>query len=315
MGGQRIGDHWAALLAVTEAAAANVLHMVGRGDKEGADQAAVDAMRAAFDAIPLQGTVVIGEGEMDEAPMLYIGEKLGRGTLKCDIAVDPVEGTTLTANGQPGAFAVLAAGPEGSLLHAPDIYMEKLCAGPAARGVLDPERPLEENVRRLAEALGRPPGELTATVLDRPRHEAQIAAIRRAGARVRLIPAGDVGPMVETCLPGTDVDLVVGKGGGPEGVLAAAAVRALGGVFFGRLAPENPKEEARAREMGDVMGAFLATEELVRSDDVVFVATSITESMAGPAPRPSAGGVWLSSLVVAQGTVRRIERFLPSGRP
>lgn len=310
MTAHRIGDHWSALLAVTEAAAAAVLPEVGRGDKEAADGAAVDAMRAAFDGIPLRGTVVIGEGEMDQAPMLYIGEELGRGDITCDIAVDPLEGTTLTAYGQPGAFTVLAAGPSGSLLHAPDIYMEKLCAGPGAKGVLDPEADLEENVRRLAQALNRPAQDLTAAILDRPRHEAQIAALRRAGVRVVLLAAGDVGPCVEACLPGGGIDLVVGKGGGPEGVLAAAVVRALGGVLYGRLAPETPEEESRARGMGDDMQRFLATEELVRSEDIVFVATSVTDSMAGPAPRRVPGGIWLSSLVVAQGTVRRVQRFV-----
>lgn len=303
--------HWSELLSVTEEAALAVLPLVGRGDKVAADQAAVDGMHRAFRRVALQATVVIGEGEMDEAPMLYIGEQLGAGGPACDVAVDPLEGTGLTAAAQPGAMTVLAAGPAGSLLHAPDIYMEKLCAGPSAKGLLRFDRPLEENVEALARALGRPTQRLVAAVLERPRHASQIAALRKLGVQVRLLSAGDVGPAVATCLPDGGVDLVVGTGGAPEGVLAACAVRALGGEFIAKLRPEDQSERDRLREMfGANAERPLQLGEIAGSDDVVFVATSVTDSVAGPAPRAAKGAVWLSSLVVAGGSVRQVRRFV-----
>ncbi len=306
-----VGDHWADFLDVAEEAAIAVLAQVGKGDKVAADQAAVDGMHRAFGGLPLSARVVIGEGEMDEAPMLYIGEQLGLGGLECDIAVDPLEGTGLTAAAQDGAMTVLAAGPKGSLLHAPDIYMEKICAGPAAAGKLRIDAPLEDNVQALAKALSRPTNRLVAAVLDRPRHEEIIAQLRRMGLTVRLLSAGDVGPAVATCLPDGDVDLVVGTGGAPEGVLTACAVRALGGTFCGRLRPENDTERRRLEEMfGQDAERPLGIEEIVHSDDVVFAATSVTDSFVGPRPRRQGGGVWLSSLVVCRSGVRRVCRFV-----
>ncbi|MDA8344357.1 MAG: class II fructose-bisphosphatase [Thermaerobacter sp.] len=309
--GRMLQDYWADLLLVAEEAALAVLPHIGRGDKEAADQAAVDGMHHAFRGLPLSARVVIGEGEMDEAPMLFIGEELGRGGIKCDIAVDPLEGTGLTAYAQDGAMTVLSAGPADSLLHAPDIYMEKICAGPAAAGRLHIDVPLSENVKVLAAALHKKPGQLVAGVLDRPRHASAIAELRTLGVAVRLLSAGDVGPAVATCLPGGGVDLVVGTGGAPEGVLAACAVRALGGAFCGRLRPESDQERTRLKEMfGEDAERPLQLEDIVRSDDVVFAATSVTDSVCGPAPQRQDGGVWLSSLAIAGGKVRRVRRFV-----
>jgi fructose-1,6-bisphosphatase II len=304
--------YWAQFLDVTEEAAIAAMPLCGRGDKNAADQAAVDGMHRAFKMATLSARVAIGEGEMDEAPMLYIGEELGAGGPSCDIAVDPLEGTSLTAEGRPGAMTVLAAGPRDALLHAPDMYMEKFCAGPAAKGALDPEAPLAENLRRLAKALGKKPGELRAAILDRPRHQEILADLRALGAAVTLLAAGDVGPAVATCLPDGDVDLVVGTGGAPEGVITAAAVRCLGGEFWCRLRPENDEERRRAREMlGDGAEKLLKLSDVVRSDDLVFAATSVTDSVAGPAPEPGLGGRYVHSLVVAGGTIRRLRRFVP----
>ncbi len=305
--------YWAQLLEVTEEAAIAALPLCGLGDKTAADQAAVDGMHRAFARAALKARVAIGEGEMDEAPMLYIGEEMGGGGPECDIAVDPLEGTTLTAESQPGAMTVLAAGPRDALLHAPDMYMEKFCAGPAARGRLDPQAPLSENLRLLARTLGKAPAELRVALLDRPRHKEILAELRKAGAKVRLLPAGDVGPAVATCLPDGDLDLVVGTGGAPEGVIAAAAVRCLGGEFWCRLSPEGEDERRRMVEMlGAEAGRLMLLQEVVRSDDLVFAATSVTDSVAGPAPCAALHGSYIHSLVVAGGVVRRVRRFVPA---
>jgi len=306
--------HWAELLTVTEEAAVAALPLVGRGDKNAADQAAVDGMHRAFAGVGLAARVAIGEGEMDEAPMLFIGEELGKGGPACDIAVDPLEGTQLTADGQAGAMAVLAAGPAGALLHAPDIYMDKFCTGPAARGKVDPSAPLTENLRAIARSLGKDVRELRVAMLDRPRHEGILHELRKAGARVALLPAGDVGPAVETCLPGGAVDLLVGTGGAPEGVLTAAAVRVLGGEFWCRLKLADEAERRRVQDM--LQGPperLLRLDDVVRSDDVVFVASSVTASVAGGAPEPAQGGVWIHSLALAGGRTRFVRRFVPQG--
>ena len=214
---------------VTEAAAIACGRSVGRGDKNGADQLAVDAMRKAFDTVNISGTVVIGEGEMDEAPMLYIGEKVGGGGAEVDIAVDPVEGTNLVAKGQPGAIAVIAIAPKGCLLHAPDMYMDKIAVGPRAKGCIDIDAPVSENLERVAKALERKVSDLTVVLLDRERHYGIMDEIRRAGARIQLITDGDVNPIVNAGIEGTGVHMYIGKGGAPEGVLAAAAIKCLGG--------------------------------------------------------------------------------------
>jgi fructose-1,6-bisphosphatase class II len=264
-------------IRVTEAAALNCARLTGRGDETAADQAAVDAMRKAFDALAIDGTVVIGEGERDEAPMLYIGEKVGSGGPKVDIALDPLEGTTICATGGPNALAVIAMADGGNLLHCPDTYMEKIAAGPAGRGIVDLDKSPTENLRALAEAKGCNVEDLMVIILSRPRHDAIIKEVRQAGARIRLIGDGDVSAAIATTKPETGIDLLLGIGGAPEGVLAAAALRCVGGEFQGRLAPRNNEEIERAKKMGvaDIKKKF-RIEELARGD-VMFAATGVTD--------------------------------------
>lgn len=263
---------------VTEAAAIACGHSVGRGDKNGADQLAVDAMRKMFDTVNISGTVVIGEGEMDEAPMLYIGEKVGCGGPEVDIAVDPVEGTNLVAKGQPGAIAVIAIAPKGCLLHAPDMYMDKIAVGPRARGCINIDAPIQENLERVATALERKIKDLTVVVLDRERHQGIIEDIRRAGARIQLITDGDVNPVVNAGIEGTGVHMYIGKGGAPEGVLAAAAIKCLGGDFQARLCPEDDEQVARCLKMGiGDINRVLTLDDLVKGDDCMFTSTAITD--------------------------------------
>jgi len=267
------------MVRVTEAAAIEAGRWMGRGDKIAADQAAVDAMRRMLDTVAIAGTVVIGEGEMDEAPMLFIGEHVGSGLGDpVDVAVDPLEGTNLVAKGLPGAIAVMALAPSGHLLHAPDMYMEKLVAGPAGRGVLDLDAPIADNLTALARAQDRSVADLTVVVLERPRHRDLIAEVRRAGARIKLISDGDVAPAVAACLEGAGVDLLAGIGGAPEGVLAAAAVRCLGGEMLARLFPEEESEADRARAMGiNPVNRVLTLDDLVQGEDALFVASGITD--------------------------------------
>jgi fructose-1,6-bisphosphatase class II len=264
-------------IRVTEAAALSCARLTGRGDEKAADQAAVDAMRKAFDALPIDGTVVIGEGERDEAPMLYIGEKVGSGGPKVDIALDPLEGTTICATGAPNALAVIAMADGGNLLHCPDTYMEKIAVGPAGKGVVDLNKTPTQNLHALAEAKRCNVEDLTVIILSRPRHEAIIKEVRQAGARIRLIGDGDVSAAIATTKPETGIDLLLGIGGAPEGVLAAAALRCVGGEFQGRLAPRNNEEIERAKKMGvsDIKKKF-SIEELA-AGDVMFAATGVTD--------------------------------------
>ena len=262
---------------VTEAAALSCARLNGRGDETAADQAAVDAMRRAFDALAIDGTVVIGEGERDEAPMLYIGEKVGSGGPKVDIALDPLEGTTICATGAPNALAVIAMADGGNLLHCPDTYMAKIATGPVGKGVVDLDKSPTENLNALAEAKRCKVEDLTVIILSRPRHEAIIQEVRKAGARIRLIGDGDVSAAIATTKPETGIDLLLGIGGAPEGVLAAAALRCVGGEFQGRLAPRNDEEIERARKMGvtDIKKKY-QIEELA-AGDVMFAATGVTD--------------------------------------
>jgi fructose-1,6-bisphosphatase class II len=262
---------------VTEAAALNCARWTGRGDEKAADQAAVDAMRKAFDALAIDGTVVIGEGERDEAPMLYIGEKVGSGGPKVDIALDPLEGTTICATGAPNALAVIAMADGGNLLHCPDTYMGKIAAGPIGKGVIDLDKSPTENLHALAEAKRCNVEDLTVIILSRPRHEAIIQEVRKAGARIRLIGDGDVSAAIATTKPETGIDLLLGIGGAPEGVLAAAALRCVGGEFQGRLAPRNNEEIERAKKMGvaDIKRKFQIDE--LAAGDVMFAATGVTD--------------------------------------
>jgi fructose-1,6-bisphosphatase II / sedoheptulose-1,7-bisphosphatase len=262
---------------VTEAAALNCARLTGCGDEKAADQAAVDAMRKAFDALAIDGTVVIGEGERDEAPMLYIGEKVGSGGPKVDIALDPLEGTTICATGGPNALSVLAMADGGNLLHCPDTYMSKIAVGPAGKGVVDLDKTPTENLHALAEAKRCKVGDLMVIILARPRHDAIIQEVRKVGARIRLIGDGDVSAAIATTKPETGIDMLLGIGGAPEGVLAAAALRCVGGEFQGRLAPRNNEEIERAKKMGvtDIKKKF-RIEELA-AGDVMFSATGVTD--------------------------------------
>ena len=262
---------------VTEAAALNCARLTGCGDEKAADQAAVDAMRKAFDALAIDGTVVIGEGERDEAPMLYIGEKVGSGGPKVDIALDPLEGTTICATGGPNALAVLAMADGGNLLHCPDTYMAKIACGPAGKGVIDLDKSPAENLCALAEAKRCKVEDLMVIILARPRHDVIIAEVRKAGARIRLIGDGDVSAAIATTKPETGIDLLLGIGGAPEGVLAAAALRCVGGEFQGRLAPRNNEEIERAKKMGvaNIKKKFKIDE--LASGDVMFSATGVTD--------------------------------------
>ena len=272
-------DLAAEAVRVAEMAAIASWALAGRGDEKAADQAAVDAMRTALNGLDIDGVIVIGEGERDEAPMLYIGEKVGTGRgPSIDIALDPLEGTTLTAKNMANALAVMAWAPAGSLLHAPDTYMDKIACGPGyPAGILDLDRSAADNARALAKAKGVPLGDLTACVLDRPRHAEIIASLREAGVRVTLIADGDVAGVINTADPETGIDLYVGQGGAPEGVLACAALKCVGGQFQGRLVFRNADEKARAHKHGVTdLDRKYDLHELVR-DDAIFVATGVTD--------------------------------------
>jgi fructose-1,6-bisphosphatase II len=300
------------VVRVTEAAALASARFMGRGDRNGADQAAVEGMRKAFNDIPIRGEVVIGEGERDEAPMLYIGEKVGRcrdGDPQIEIAVDPLEGTNLCATGSPNAISVIAMGEKGMLLHAPDTYMEKIAVGPGAVGAIDLRRSPTENLRRVAEALGKHVEDLTVVILERPRHDRLVQEVREAGARITLITDGDVAAALNTCLPDTGVDVLMGVGGAPEGVIAAAAIRCLGGDMQGRLAFRNDHERERARGYGiedleRVMGA-----EAMAGGNVMFAATGVTNGDFLKGVRFTGDGARTHSVVMRSrtGTVRHIE--------
>ncbi|WP_374711358.1 class II fructose-bisphosphatase [Symbiobacterium terraclitae] len=266
------------LVRVTEAAALSCARWMGRGDKELADQLAVDAMRAGFDTVNIEGVVVIGEGELDEAPMLYIGEQVGAGGIAADVAVDPVEGTNLVAKGLNGAIAVVAVAPRGHLLHAPDMYMEKIAVGPAARGCIDITASLTANLKWVARAKGKDVSDLTVVILDRDRHREMIRECREAGARIKLISDGDVAPAVAAAIEETGVDILLGIGGAPEGVLAAAALKCLGGDMQARLKPSNEQEYARCQAMGlSDPHQVLLLDDMVKGEDVFFAATGITD--------------------------------------
>lgn len=275
---------------VTEAAALAGYKWLGRGDKNAADGAAVHAMRIMLNNVDIDGEIVIGEGEIDEAPMLYIGEKVGSGEGDAvDIAVDPIEGTRMTAMGQANALAVLAVGDKGTFLNAPDMYMEKLIVGPDAKGAIDLALPLEENLQRVAQALQKPLSELTVTLLAKPRHDAVIAQLQQLGVRIFAFPDGDVAASILTCMPDSEVDVLYGIGGAPEGVISAAVIRAMDGDMQGRLlaryevkgdTPENrllgEQELKRCQEMGIEAGKILRLGDMARNDNVIFAATGIT---------------------------------------
>lgn len=266
------------MVRVTEAAALTSARWMGLGRKDEADGAAVDAMRRMFDTVQISGTVVIGEGEIDEAPMLYIGERVGSGGPEVDVAVDPVEGTNLVAKGLPNSIAVIGIAPRGCLLHAPDMYMDKIAVGPCGAGKIHLDNPPVQNLEALAKAANKAIRDLVVVILDRPRHEKIIREVREAGARVKLISDGDVAPAVSAAVAGSGVDMLLGIGGAPEGVLAAVALKCLGGEIQGRLCPENAGQEQRIKDMGIADPCQLLTmKDLVRGDDCFFAATGITD--------------------------------------
>jgi fructose-1,6-bisphosphatase II / sedoheptulose-1,7-bisphosphatase len=302
------------MVRVTENAAIACSKLIGRGDEKAADAAAVEAMRDALNQLDFDGTVVIGEGERDEAPMLFIGEKVGRaqGTgPKIDIALDPLEGTTITAKAGPNALAVLAIAEEGGLLNAPDVYMDKIAVGPGyPAGVIDLSRSPGDNVRAVAAAKGVAPAELMVCVLDRPRHEALIAELRALGCGIALIPDGDVAGVIATTNPDTGIDIYMGSGGAPEGVLAAAALRCVGGQLQGRLLFRNDDERGRARRWGiDDLDRIYALEDLA-SGDVIFAATGVTDGSLLKGVKRRRDGVITTQTVVmraSSGTVRWVD--------
>jgi fructose-1,6-bisphosphatase II len=295
------------LIRATEAAAIAAARLMGRGEKDEADHAAVEAMRTAMDEVDIDGTIVIGEGERDEAPMLYIGEQVGLGgpdsAAAIDIAVDPLEGTNLVAHGQADAITVLAASERGGLLHAPDTYMEKICVGPVVAGHVDLNLTATENTRRIAEALRRSVADITIVILDRPRHRDLIAEVRAAGARIKLISDGDLSAAISCAVQGTGVHAVMGIGGAPEGVLTAAALRCLGGEIQGRLRFRSEQERERARRMGiDDESRIYRTNELASGENIVFAATGVTDGELLRGVRFFGGGARTHSLVMAYRT-------------
>ncbi|MGE7603849.1 class II fructose-bisphosphatase [Peribacillus sp. NPDC097675] len=266
------------LVRVTEAAALSSARWMGRGKKEEADDAATTAMRDVFNSIPMQGTVVIGEGEMDEAPMLYIGEKLGTGLGPLvDVAVDPLEGTNIVASGGWNALAVLAVADQGNLLHAPDMYMDKIAVGPEAVGLIDINASVLDNLKAVAKAKNKDIQDVVATVLNRKRHSKIIEELRAAGARIKLINDGDVAGAINTAFDHTGVDILFGSGGAPEGVISAVALKCLGGEIQGKLLPQSEEEVKRCGKMGLDLGKVLRMEDLVRGDDAIFAATGVTD--------------------------------------
>jgi len=292
------------LVRVTEAAALAAARMVGRGDKEGADQAAVDAMRHVLDSVSMDGVVVIGEGEKDRAPMLFNGEQIGDGSPPLvDIAVDPLEGTNLVAHGQAGAIAVLAASEAGGLTHAPDTYMEKICVGPLAAGHVDIQATPTENLRSIADALGRRVSDITVVILERPRHDALITEVRDAGARIKLIGDGDLSAAIACAVSGTGVHVVMGIGGAPEGVITAAALRCLGGEIQARFRYRSDDERERGARMGHGDEARVyRTEDLAPGENLVFAATGVTAGDLLEGVRFFGGGARTHSLVMAYQT-------------
>lgn len=298
---------------ITEAAALACATWMGRGDEKAADQAAVDAMRRAFDSVRIDGTVVIGEGERDEAPMLFIGEKVGLkkdDSIAVDIALDPLEGTTICAKGGVGAISVIAAAEKGGFLHAPDTYMDKIAAGAPCKGIIDIDATPTENIRRVSEALKKPINEVTVVILDRPRHEALIAEVRKTGARIQLIGDGDVSAAVAAGMPDSGIDLLLGVGGAPEGVISAAAMRCLGGDFQGRLKFRNEEEKQRALKMGvkDLDKKYTLNE--LASGNVLFCATGVTDGPMLNGIKYLGGGIVTTQSVVMRsqtGTIRNIE--------
>jgi fructose-1,6-bisphosphatase II len=311
-GSRALLDHTAHSLdfvKVTESAALAASRWMGKGERDAADGAAVEKMRESLGDMDVAGRIVIGEGERDEAPMLFIGEEVGKGGREIDIAVDPVEGTNLVANGLPNAIAVMAIAERGGLLHAPDTYMRKLAVGPKAASFVHIDASVRDNLEAVANALEKPIGDVCVIILDRPRHAGLIDEVRSAGARIRLISDGDVDACIATAIESTGIHVAMGTGGAPEGVLAAAAIKCLGGNFMGRLQPRNEEEVERAHAMGfGDIGRVLELDDLVASNDVIFCATGITDGDLVRGVRFFGNQARTHSIVVhSGGTVRFIE--------
>lgn len=288
-------------LKVTEQAAVKALPWIGTGKKNEADKASTNTMRQYLNSMTMNATVVIGEGEIDEAPMLYIGEKLGEGGPSIDIAVDPIDGTTPAAKGQDNAITVIAAAPKGTLLHAPDMYMEKLAVGPKASGKVDINQPIEKNIAALSKATGKRTSDLTIMIQDRPRHQEYISRVHATGAKVNVFNDGDIVYALATCIDKYKPDMLIGIGGAPEGVISAAAVRCLGGDFQAKLFPKNDAEYARCKQMGiQNVEDSLSIDDLVATDDCIFVATGITDNplMQGITKE---NGDWMTHSIVLNG--------------
>ncbi|OPG09861.1 class II fructose-bisphosphatase [Microbispora sp. GKU 823] len=311
--GERAPDRNLALelVRVTEAAAMAAARWVGRGDKNGADGAAVNAMRQLINTVSMKGVVVIGEGEKDNAPMLYNGEEVGDGTgPECDVAVDPIDGTRLCALGMNNAISVIAVSERGSMYDPSAVfYMEKLVTGPQAADHVDIDAPVADNIRAVARAKGAKPSDVTVVILDRPRHERIVKEIRETGARIRFITDGDVAGAIMAARNGTGVDLMLGIGGTPEGIVAACALKCMGGVIQGKLWPRDEEERRKALDAGLDLGQVLTTDDLVRSDDVFFAATGITDGELMHGVRFQGGAAVTHSLVMRgrSGTIRKIE--------
>ncbi len=306
------------LVRVTESAAMGAARWIGRGDKNAADQAAVDLMRRMINTVTMQGVVVIGEGEKDEAPMLFNGERVGAGWgPEVDVAVDPLEGTRLTALGMPGAIAVIAVAERGSMFFpGAALYMDKIAVGPEAADAIDIERTPTENVRAVADAKGMKVSDLTVVVLERERHDDLIGELREAGARVNLIRDGDVAPSIAAAQPFTGVDMLMGIGGTPEGVISAAAIKCMGGAIQGKLWPRNGEERQALLDGGFDLDRVLTADDLVAGDDVFVSATGVTSGSLLRGVRPSAAGVETESIVMRSrsGTVRRIAAYHPQDK-
>jgi fructose-1,6-bisphosphatase II / sedoheptulose-1,7-bisphosphatase len=304
------------LARVSEAAALASAKLIGRGDEKAADQAAVNAMREQLNLLDIAGVVVIGEGERDEAPMLYIGEEVGTGNGPgVDIALDPLEGTTLTAKDMPNALTVIAMGPRGSMLHAPDVYMDKLAIGPGySEGIVTLEMTPAQRVIALATAKGCTPQDITVCILERPRHEEIIAQVRETGAAIRLITDGDVAGVMHCAEPGTGIDMYMGSGGAPEGVLAAAALKCMGGQMYGRLLFRNDDERGRAEKAGITDLDRIYTRDEMVTQDVIFAATGVTGGTLLPGVKREPGWLTTETLIMRSksGSVRRINYRTPA---
>lgn len=299
------------LVRVTEAAALASARWMGKGNKEAADQAATEAMRNFFDTVPMRGKVVIGEGEIDEAPMLYIGEELGNGHGPLvDVAVDPLEGTNILANGTWNALTVIAIADQGNLLHAPDMYMNKIAVGPESVGKIHLDAPIKDNLEAVAKAKNKSVEDLVVSILDRERHKKLIEEVRQAGARIKLIQDGDVAAAINTAFGDTGVDIAIGIGGAPEGVIAAVALKCLGGELQGKLMPQNDEERARCKEMGiEDVNKVLYMDDLVKGDDAIFAATGVTDGELLRGVRYNGDNAKTESMVLRalSGTVRFID--------